>query len=242
MLKIICLALSLVGCSCGGIQKIRPNVDQTQVYVTKGVQRLVESSVRIRAYCGPELKVDSLGSGVAVGPRHIISARHVAVACQDSQTPDWVSYEAIMDNGATYEIALDRHAKDDDTDVSRFVVLGMATLPVWTELTDYQPAVGQRIWVYAGGGMKQDDAGFWDFILKDGYVSRSFKDIVVISTHGIPGNSGGAIFDEDGRVIGILVSGVWASAHENYVDAYRPTFFPDLWPESIVDLTGNSGP
>jgi len=239
MLKTLALALVLlVGCTCSGIQKIRPSLDQTQEYESVGIRVAVESSVRILAYCGPSKRLDSVGSGVAVSPKEVISARHVAVACQGSPTPDWVIYEALLDNGDTYELATDRMA-NEDTDVVRFTVVGMRTLPRWTELATYQPRVGQRVTIYAGAGVATEDrkeAGFWSFMLKFGVVSHTYKDVVVISTHGVPGNSGGAIFDDDGRVIGIISSGVWHFAHENFVDALRPTYWPELWPESIQDL------
>ncbi len=48
-------------------------------------------------------------------------------------------------------------------------------------------------------------------------------DYVMVSLRGVPGNSGSALLDEAGNVVGILSMGQWGGDREHYILAVRTT-------------------
>lgn len=191
-----------------------------------GVERLMPASARVRVLCDGQLR--GYGSGVAVGPRHLVTAKHVVQACKTTPTPDMAQYQVVLDDGSRREAVLVREA-EGDVDVALLVLGGAASFRTWAELADYRPLPGQRVWLYTGDG-RMDQKGEWAFHLKEGIVTRVHGDVLVVSAHVVPGNSGAAAFDDDGRVVGILVGGRWDSSEEFYLEAWRPRAWRALVP------------
>ena len=202
-----------------------------QLYETRGVERIVKSSVRIRVYCNGQLT--AYGSGVAVSPRHVLSARHIARGCSNSPTPDMAQFEMITPDGIGHEFILELEAANPEIDAARFVILGSLELANYASIADYQPRIGQPVYQYAGDGT-MDIGGEHAFQFKQGFVSETQQDLVIVSIHGVPGNSGSGIFDSEGNLLGILWGGSWQYSRENYIEATRPVAWPELVPGPVL--------
>lgn len=225
-MRIALVAAFVAACSsCATFQKLKPYDPLAPVYVSDGVERIVKSAVRIRIYCDGQLL--GYGSGTAISPRYLLTARHISQGCQSSETPDMGTFTAQFDNGEIYEIITAKESAEVDT--ALMVVAGSNSFPAWAPLADYQPSVGQRVWVYAGDGTIDGD-GEYAFQIKDGLLSHVLAGLIVVSAHGVPGNSGCGVFDEDGNLLGVLWGGSWNASREFYFEAYRPQAWPELIP------------
>lgn len=206
--------LALVVASCGACAGwMRPNAS------APGIGRVLTSSARVRVLC--DGKLVGYGSGVAVGYRHVLTARHVARACASAAT-----FEVVFDDGSIRAAMVDADAPES-VDVSRLVLDGVRRS--WAWVARYRPRRGQRVWVYAGDG-KMDSAHEWAFHLKQGWITHVEDYVIVVGIHAVPGNSGAAVFDDEGRVLGILVGGSWDPNQEFYLAAWRPTAWRGLTP------------
>lgn len=230
MKKLLACLTILVGVACSGALAHAPVSPDYRP--GNELRNALASSYRIRIYCGEELA--GYGSGVAIDNRHVLTARHVVEACLESDTPDMEWFELVDYNGRVYEAALDRKASDEEIDVARLVVNGAAEFPTWAPIATAPPNVLDRVFLLAGDGSM--DRGYGRFFPKDGYVSGIIRDQLVVSIHGVPGNSGSAIFDVHGQVVGILHSGRWDASKEFFVFAALPKTWYDLFPGFQMEM------
>lgn len=211
----------LAACSCTPVHKDRVRLKApktTQEYETETIRRMALSAVRIVLDCGADGEPDGYGSGTAVSHRTVLTARHVYDGCDPGNN----AYFAITSDGRTLALHRDGAATLPQVDAARFALDPMAE-PFWTysPVANYQPRVGQPVYFYTGDGTTE-------FVFKAGHVAVTDYAEVTISVHGVPGNSGSAVFDAEGNVIAILWGGRWHPAGENLIKAFRPTVWPDL--------------
>lgn len=137
-----------------------------------------------------------MGAGVAISPRHVITSRHLAEACLPDEATVILARTAVS---GYVEVVVDGLA---EVDAARLVVVGTAEpFTAWAELADRGPEPVEPVCVAA-----------WDFalatpLLKCGRASVGLPDgTVVIGVRVIPGNSGSAVYDTDGDVVGLVRS------------------------------------
>ena len=200
---------------------------------TIAVQIIVQSSVRILADCDGDGDLDGYASGVAISPRHILTARHVAEGCgRVSQAPDMAQFWALTWDDRRIPLVVDMLARDPEVDAARFVVDGGSDpFAVWARPALYLPSIGQRVYQYTSDGIMEPP-----FQWKEGSISRIGEQQIDVSIHGVPGNSGSGIFDQEGHLIGILWGGRWNPNIEFTVGAYRPQSWIELIPPSSPEM------
>lgn len=160
----------------------------------RSAQIAFESAVLIEVHCATE-RGGSLGygSGVIVNSTTVITAKHVA-------THDGVCvYTALMSNLKRYVLYVDKLAKDADIATLRTFGTFAPSYPI-TYGDD--PPLGTRVcmqaafprWAYACGERAPSQAGVLAFpILVE------------------PGNSGSGLYDDRGRLVGIVTELVMCS-------------------------------
>jgi len=191
-------------------------------YVSYGVRRMVKSAARLRVYC--DGTISAYGSATAISPRLALTARHMGRVCKGTST---ATYTLQFDDGSIYEVAMLKMAKNEEVDTAQLYDVESITFAHYARVAAYEPARGQHVWVYAGDG-KLDVPGEWGFVIKEGRVSRVLDGVLVVSAHGVPGNSGCGVFDDAGRLLAVLWGGSWNPNSEFYFEAYRPAAWPDL--------------
>lgn len=160
-------------------------------------------SYRVSTTC---LLGGSAGSAVAVGPRHLLTAKHV-VDCPDGLEP--IQLLIVAMDGTQLEVKVDLLPKDD-TDAARLVLLE-GSLDSWASVSSREPPLGEEVCII--GGDQPSTLG----MRKCGYVAPSISGYLTVALHVVPGNSGGPAFDAYGRVLGIVSKGSWEASRENYV-------------------------
>ena len=210
------VALSLMfGCAA--------SVIRTSDYQTDGMERMALSAARIYAYCDGDLQ--GYGSATAVGPRQMLTAKHMVEACSPAQHPAWL---AQFPDGTIWPVT--EAGKSEEYDAARLDILEeWGDFPAWAEIAAYTPRKGQRVYFLTGDGRTIDE---YPFYFKDGFVAGfdDDGDSLIISTHGVPGNSGCAVFDSNGALLAVLWGGLWDSSAEFVIVATRPQAWPELLP------------
>lgn len=182
-----------------------------------------ESAVRLTVLC-PNGDV-FYGSGVAVSPRHVITAKHV-IDCEGNSDGALVS--AKVRNNAGISMVVDELSKSD---AARLVVVGAGEpFKFWAEISFDPPRFGQNVCMVAG--QLPDEHS----LRKCGDVADYEDGNILISTHGVPGNSGSPFYNSDGQVVGITSMGKWASNGEFIILAVRSENFKDIVPEFAPKL------
>lgn len=168
-------------------------------------RRMYLSSVRIKVICKDES--GSMGTGFAVSPRHVITALHV-IDCE-GEPPAFVF--VVLRDGKSIPMWVD-DPRIGGVDAVRLSVLEPLAMEfkTWVPTSDRAPLIGEDVCVVAGGmpgtyGIKK--CGAVAFI-QDGHF--------IVSMHIVPGNSGGAVFDSFGNVIGIVRAASFEPRREYY--------------------------
>lgn len=184
---------------------------------------------RVTVDCNGDGQVDILGSATAIGRRTFITARHVvecppttgifgqfgfnvsppqfAVIGAFEEKPQAVLVELLSARADVALVRLPDDAKDN---------------PVWAQFSRSEH-VGEEVYMYAGGNSIE-------FVWKVGYLSGQDKEHVWVSVHGVPGNSGGGIFNSRGYLIGVISLGRWEVQREFRLWAIRPEMFDTIGP------------
>ena len=132
------------------------------------------------------------GSGFFVSPTTVVTNDHVVAGCAALETSD---------GRALVLLAADPH---------RDLALLFATAPSdhWLELSPAAPRLGQPVWAlgYPFGGEYHSGLSVTSGILSALSALESAGPMVMITAPVQPGNSGGPLLGDDGRVIGIVVA------------------------------------
>ncbi|WP_169742302.1 S1C family serine protease [Arenimonas metalli] len=182
-----------------------------------------DSVVTVRTFDNDD-RLFMQGSGVVIGPGLIVSNCHVF---KDS------SGAVALHRGQTYQIGLLRY--DLDRDVCTFSAKGLTARPVVRGSTQALQ-IGQRVYaVGAPHGL--------DLTLSDGLLSafRSVGGLALLQTTAqiSPGSSGGGLFDETGKLIGITTSRIKDSGQLNF--AVPVEWIAELEADSLIksDVAAN---
>jgi S1-C subfamily serine protease len=135
----------------------------------------------------------STGSGFAIGPRVLITNRHVVADSAELQvsTYDGRDIQATASSTASIaDLALVRTGQD---------------LPSYAELADADPAVGDKVTVigYPQGGQLTVTRGRVIGTTTDP-LNENLGEVMVTDAQVEPGSSGSAVLDAQGRVVGVV--------------------------------------
>lgn len=171
-----------------------PGRGRTDRYVDESTQTMFEASVQLRVGCWDGRS--AAGAGVAVTPRHVITARHVVEACGPEEP------RVIVGRVGTRAVEMVVEEAAIGVDAVRLVVVGVGE-PFRTWATpDPTPArLGQDLCAVVGDGRSGVA------VLKCGRVFAVGRDWFGAAVPFVRGNSGGALFDAAGRVRGVLSRG-----------------------------------
>lgn len=152
------------------------------------------SVVKVLARQGTTHKV---GAGVAVAPGLVVTCRHVLM-------PGW---QLVIDAGHG-EVAVTMIAEDADNDLA--LLRTAAVLPV-LQLAD-DVAVGAVVVVIGTPGGRAGFTTMGTVARCGGYVrienGGALSDIIEIDARVAPGNSGGAVVDISGQLVGIAAAAI----------------------------------
>ena len=172
------------------IPHVEPTVDVNGVNTTDGFTPQQHTAVRLRV---TDCQGWGNGTGFVLDENHIITNRHVV-------------------EGATHIEVTTYDGKDyiaTSSQVAPLADLAIVTLePVFTEFVTFSDDTLERgdpvqIVGYPEGQALHVEDGFYESDELDD-VGDSGEQVQVFNAHTLPGNSGSAIFDENGEVISIL--------------------------------------
>jgi len=209
------LVLLFTSCCAGKPYRYTPSVVNFQ-YAT---------SVRLIVFCldGPKL-----GSGVIISKRQVLTAKHVA-KCKVGPPPFLIIARDVRSN--KIEMKIDRVS--ETVDVARLITLnGAEQFPIYASINlDDDAKVGDQVCVVAG-----DDAVF--MIRKCGEMTLPSSTGYMTTVPVVPGNSGSALWNDVGQVIGIIVRGRWDAGAEHVGVAVPVSEFKNDMLDDIYVLSG----
>lgn len=201
------LALLLLAAACGGLSG-QPPRPLTADYLTPKDRVMYESSVRLAITCpgGGEQS----GSGFAISPRHVITAAHV-ITCGSLNAP--ISIVALLRTGVVVDMEVD--AVDRGADAARLrPALLKRPFAYFSEVRLTPLKVGEYICSIGGDNPNVFGVKKCGFVTVVGVCQYDYCDSWMPSSklphwfHSsipvVPGNSGSAVFDARGRVVGIV--------------------------------------
>lgn len=198
--------LSLV--ACAGPQRCSPG------FRDEATRAVVTSSMRVVVRCDGEAV--AFGSAVAVSPWYALTAAHVvSAACPPGKT---LQLEAVTWNGATIPISAVAAPAGYDGDTAYVHAARGARFDAWATLTGVEPEVGDDLVMSTGHFVYADNlAASWTLKhgLMSGVVIYERHRYLVFSGHVVHGNSGAGVFDEGGRLVGVVSKADDDPDHEN---------------------------
>lgn len=145
------------------------------------------STVFVATFCNDPEIPSKYGSGVVISHTQVVTAAHV-VSCP-SGPPKRITVENL---GKLYETRLDDFLPE--IDIASIRVKG--NFVTYSPTTRNYPRVGDEVCTVTNMSVR-----------KCGYVIKSEKDTLTIAMKAVRGNSGSAIYNSRGEVVGILVAG-----------------------------------
>jgi len=162
------------------------------------------------------------GSSWPIAPHYLVTNAHVVAGS--------THVDVDMQDGSVHAATVVFF--DANVDVSVLYVPSVTLAPLKTAVTDPTRGTTGAVIGYPGGGQLQVVAG----AVRGTEMARGYniygdtlvtRDIEVLATHVIPGNSGGPFVDTNGTVIGLVFAASTTSADEGYA-LTLPEINPDL--------------
>lgn len=211
MKKLVLAVMAVVLTACTSVPNYRSLANQvvpTNVELVAEITDFFSGVKTVKAYC----------SGVAVSPTHIITAGHCTKAAQEAEgelrkfLKDGKIMVRLQDGTVVLaRIVAETFAEDEDPAKSHDSALLITDEPVLTAVAvignSDDLAVGDQVAI-VGNSFGQLKHSFTVGVVS--YVNRELPGAgVFIQTDALsaPGNSGGPVFDMNGKLIGILVRG-----------------------------------
>lgn len=215
------LGFMLVACSVIRPDIGAPDYGETSVAANSPERRAEQATVRIRNLgCG----AISLGSGVVIGPRRLLTNAHVIAGAERLEVNLWdgstvdarVVGASVEGDLAVVEVEEDLTTQDD---------AAVATLAA------SDPVEGQAVMVFGfpeGGRFRISRGRLLGYEDIDGQRS------LILSNRVEEGNSGGPVFDDAGEVVGVV--------RAKFVESGEAIAIPASTVRSLVSGSAASGP
>ncbi|MCC7076743.1 MAG: trypsin-like peptidase domain-containing protein [Acidimicrobiia bacterium] len=217
----VLLACSLIACAVIRPDIGGPDYGETSVAADSPERRAEQATVRIRNLgCG----AISLGSGVVIGARRLLTNAHVIAGAERLEVNLWdgTTVDARV-VGASVEGDLAIVEVEEDLVTQNDAAVA--------DLAPADPTEGQPLMVFGfpeGGRFRISRGRLMGYEDIDGQRS------LVLSNRVEEGNSGGPVFDMEGRVVGIV--------RAKFVDSGEAIAIPVSTLRSLVSGSAASGP
>lgn len=200
------LALLFVVASC-----------RTVIYHPETLTRKVDT----RAYNTPTTIIamcsdgsGQMGTGIVAAPNKVITAKHVITCGPEKSLTSVVvlkgkeRYDATVENAsANFDVAL--------LDVQK------ANFTYYAPFTKRVPTQGEQVCTITNQKIK-----------KCGLVVDSDENSMVFNIHGVHGNSGSPVFNEQGEVVGVLIRATMDYSIDELTMSVNTSAFSELLPKS----------
>lgn len=170
------LIVSLISLACARPPAVEPSLDAE-----------FDATVRVIVIYADDST--ALGTGVVVGPRHVLTARHVV----HKDDVEAMQIAVLRRDGGIVEMVVD--AESEAYDVARLVAVGVGEPFSVVATLGRQPQIGAEVCAVTA-----------EWLMKCGRVSMVEGPAILVAVRLVLGNSGSPLYDSRGRVVGIVVT------------------------------------
>lgn len=165
------------------------------------------ATLRILVSCG---EGGGMGTGFAIDGKHALTAKHV-VECKDNKSPILIT--AFDVRNGTYVLKVDKLSENHD--LAKLVIdpgLNPSTVafPLFDIINFEEHGIGDTVCAVTG-----DNQVFMTRRCGEIIPTKNDTYAMLISIRIVPGNSGSALRDSYGYVIGVITRGIWGGDNEN---------------------------
>lgn len=146
------------------------------------------------------------GTGTAIDKRHILTAAHV-VFTPEVQPPGLKHFYTIdcFDEDGAYKKSIKAKLVKDDKDLDLAVLETESDLPHFKELDYGTISIGEAVYIIGCAWSRSPFNVSWgNFVAKE---NEDMKGLSQCSNTVAPGMSGGGVYNQDGKFLGVIVRG-----------------------------------